>query len=86
MEYGKTAIDLLLSGQDDLIARGEAMIAYLSSLPSDVLPAEDTNLLIAMMTVGVARGAAYPGFRHIEEPAISVQSRTVVRPNIADEA
>ena len=86
MEYGKTAVDLLLSGQDDLIARGEAMIAYLSSLPSDVLPEEDTNLLIAMMTVGVARGAAYSRVIHIGEAAISVQSRAVAEPNIADEA
>lgn len=61
MEYGKAAVDLLLSGKDDLVQRGEAMIAYLSSLPADILPAEEKNLLIAMMTVGVARGAAYPG-------------------------
>jgi len=82
MEYGRTAVDLLLSGQDDLIARGEAMIAYLSSLPSDVLPVEDKNLLIAMMTVGVARGAAYPGVIDIGEPASLVRART----NRADEA
>ena len=62
------------------------MIAYLSSLPSDVLPEEDTNLLIAMMTVGVARGAAYSRVIHIGEAAISVQSRAVAEPNIADEA
>ena len=56
MEYGKAAVDLLLSGKDDLVQRGEAMIAYLSSLPADILPAEEKNLLIAMMTVGVAGG------------------------------
>jgi hypothetical protein len=51
-----------------------------------VLPEEDTNLLIAMMTVGVARGAAYSRVIHIGEAAISVQSRAAVEPNIADEA
>lgn len=61
MEYGKAAVDLLLSGKDDLVQRGEAMIAYLSSMPNDILPVEEKNLLIAMMTVGVARGAAYSG-------------------------
>ena len=35
MEYGKAAVDLLLSGKDDLVQRGEAMITYLSSLPND---------------------------------------------------
>jgi hypothetical protein len=61
MEYGKAAVELLLSGKDDLVQRGEAMIAYLSSLPNDILPVEEKDLLIAMMTVGVARGAAYSG-------------------------
>lgn len=68
MEYGKAAVDLLLSGKDDLVQRGEAMIAYLSSLPNDILPVEEKDLLIAMMTVGVARGAAYPGNIESIEP------------------
>jgi len=68
MEYGKAAVDLLLSGKDDLVQRGEAMIAYLSSLPNDILPVEEKDLLIAMMTVGVARGAAYPGTIESIEP------------------
>lgn len=71
MEYGKAAIDLLLSGKDDLIHRGEAMIAYLSSLPNDILPAEEKDLLIAMMTVGVARGTAYSGSIETIEPTIA---------------
>lgn len=71
MEYGKAAVDLLLSGKDDLVQRGEAMIAYLSSLPDDILPVEEKALLIAMMTVGVARGAAYPGAIESIEPMMA---------------
>ncbi len=71
MEYGKAAVDLLLSGKDDLVQRGEAMIAYLSSLPDDILPVEEKDLLLAMMTVGVARGAAYPGVIESIEPVMA---------------
>ncbi len=71
MEYGKAAVDLLLSGKDDLVQRGEAMIAYLSSLPNDILPVEEKDLLLAMMTVGVARGAAYPGVIESIEPVMA---------------
>ena len=54
-----------------LVQRGEAMIAYLSSLPDDILPVEEKDLLLAMMTVGVARGAAYPGVIESIEPAMA---------------
>jgi hypothetical protein len=85
MEYGKMAVDLLLSDKPDLMTRGEAMIAYLSSLPPEILPAEDRDLLIAMMTVGVARGE-YSGVIGMVEPATSAPSGSAVSANTADEA
>ena len=85
MEYGKMAVDLLLSDKPDLMTRGEAMIAYLSSLPPEILPAEDRDLLIAMMTVGVARGE-YSGVISMIEPATSAPSGSAVSANTADEA
>ncbi len=85
MEYGKAAVDLLLSDKPDLMKRGEAMIAYLSSLPPAILPTEDRDLLIAMMTVGVARGE-YLGVISRVEPAASAPSDSAVSADIADEA